>query len=292
MIEVKTIWLCAQLNFKKWIVTPRIYSLAIVVFAFSLWMFSWISDYAAAVNTSVSPWVFPYLMSVPVLFPIFGCLTTLLFCDAPFMDSHTPYLMIRMSKRDWAIGQLLYIVLAAFVYTAFFMVMSMLVLIPHVQFSSDWGAVLKTIAFNRNSLNKYGITPFVEIGAPVITLFSASSAMLISFGMFWLVSIFIGVLIFCFQVVIGRLSGLIAAGIFTFISYFSVYVGKMAYGRIIYYVSPLNWSSMFYLDWGGTGQLPSPVYAVSVLVIAILFMSVVSVIVFCRRDMNIQEGRS
>ncbi|MBW4081239.1 hypothetical protein [Paenibacillus sp. S150] len=290
MIDCKTIWLCAQLNFKKWKITPRIYTLAVVVGAFSLWMFSWIADYSAAVDTDVSPWVFPYLMSVPVMFHIFGCLTALLFCDAPFTDNHTPFLMIRMSKRDWAIGQLLYIVLAAFVYTAFFTLMSMLVLIPNVKFSSDWGTVLKTIAFNRGSLNKYNITPYAEIGSPVITMFSALPAMLISFGLFWLVSVFIGVLIFSFQVVIGRLSGLIAAGIFTFISYFSVYAGQMAYGRVIYYVSPLNWSSMFYLDWGGAGQMPSPAYAVSVLAVSILLMSTLSIIVFCRRDMNIQRG--
>lgn len=139
MINIKTAWLCAQLNFKKWSITPRIYMLALVIVAFCLWMFTWIADYAAAVGMAVSPWVFPYLMSMPVMFPIFGCLTTLLFCDAPFTDHHTPFLMIRISKRDWVVGQLLYIVTAAFVYTAFFTLMSMLVLFPHVQFSSNWG---------------------------------------------------------------------------------------------------------------------------------------------------------
>jgi hypothetical protein len=292
MIDTKAIWLCANMNFKKWQVTPRIHTTAVVIVAFSLWMFSWISDYAAAVGTATSPWVFPYLMNSPIMFPIFGCLTALLFCNAPFADSHTPFLIIRMSKRNWVIGQVLYIVLAGFVYTAFFMFMSILVLIPNVRFTSDWGAVLKTIAFNPGSLNKYGITSYMEIGDPVITMFSAIPAMLISFGLFWLVSVFIGILILSFNVVIGRMSGLIAAGIVTFIAYFSVYVGKIAFGHVIYFISPLNWSSMFYLDWAGTGKIPSPTYAVSCLVILILLMSIGSVTVFCKNDMNIQERRN
>lgn len=153
------------------------------------------------------------------------------------------------------------------------------------------GGVLKTIAFNPGGLEKFGITPYLEIGAPVITMFSAISAMLISFALFWLVTVFIGILIFTFQVLIGRMSGLIAAGVVSFIAYFSIYVGKFAYGYTIYYVSPINWSSMFYLDWSGTRQMPSPLYALSFLIITILLMSVVSVIVFCRRDMKIQERR-
>ncbi|MBP1994322.1 hypothetical protein [Paenibacillus eucommiae] len=291
MTDLKTIWLCARVNFSKWPVTPRIYTLAAIIIAFSIWVFSWISDYASTVGVAVSPWVFPYLLTTPIMFPIYGCLTALLFCDAPFMDSHTPFLVIRTSRRNWVTGQLLYIVLAGFVYTTFFLLMSILVLIPNVQFSMDWGAVLKTIAFNPGSPAKYGITSLAVIGGPVMTLFSAIQATLISFGLFWLVTIFIGVLIFCFNIVIGRMSGLVAAGVFTVIAYFSIFVGKLAFGNVIYYVSPLNWSSMSYLDWGGTGSMPSPVYAVGCLLGAILLLSIISVFVFCKKDMHIQGRR-
>lgn len=292
MTDLKTMWLCARVNFSKWPVTPRIYTLAAIIIAFSIWVFSWISDYAFAVGVAAAPWVFPYLLTTPIIFMIYGCLTALLFCDAPFADSHTPFLVIRTSRRNWVTGQLLYIVLASFIYTAFFVLMSMLVLIPNVQFSMNWGAVLKTIAFNPGSLAKYGITPLAVIGDPVITMFSAIHATLISFGLFWLVSVFIGVLIFCFNIVIGRMCGLVAAGVFTIVSYFSIYVGKIAYGNMIYYISPINWSSMFYLNWGGIGTMPTPFYAVCCLAGAILMMGTASVVVFCKKDMHIHERRT
>lgn len=291
MTDLKTIWLCARVNFSKWPVNPRIYTLAAVIVAFSIWVFSWIADYASIVGVPVSPWVFPYLLTPPVMFMIYGCLTTLLYCDAPFVDSHTPFLIIRTSRRNWVMGQLLYIVLAGFVYTAFFVLMSVVVLVPNVQLTADWGSVLKTIAFNPSSPNKYGITRMVDIGDPVISMFSAIDATLISFGLFWLVTVFIGVLIFCFNIVIGRMSGLIAAGLFTFVAYFSVYVGPLFFGNKIFFVSPLNWSSMFYLGWNGTGSMPSLIYAVGCLTGTILLMSIVSVVEFCKKDMQIQERR-
>jgi len=291
MTELKTIWLSAWVNFRKWTINPRIYTLAAVIVAFSLWFFSWISDYAAAVGVKSSPWVFPFLLTMPVAFPIYGCLTILLFCDAPFTDSHTPYLAIRMSRRNWVLGQLLYIMLASFAYTVFFWLVSMLVLVPNVKFSSSWGPVLKTIAYDPGSAERLGITPMVLIDDPVISLFSPIPAVLISLGLFWLVSVFVGVAIFCFNVVLGNMSGLIAAGLLTFLSYFSIYVGKIAFGQKIYYISPLNWGSMFYLDWGDSGLVPSPIFAVSVLVGTIVLMGFVSTVVFCRKDLHIRERR-
>jgi len=133
------------------LVTPRIYTLEAIIVAFSIWNFSWISDYASAVGFASSPWVFPFLLTTPIMFPIYGCLTILLFCNAPFTDSHTQFLMIRVSRRNWVIGQLLYIIAAAFVYTAFFIVASMLVLIPNLQLTIDWGAVLKTLLSIREA---------------------------------------------------------------------------------------------------------------------------------------------
>ncbi|MBD8499501.1 hypothetical protein [Paenibacillus arenosi] len=291
MTDLKNIWVCAVINFNKWSVTPRMYTIAAIIAAFMIWLFSWLSDYVDAVGVAVTPWVFPFMLTTPVMMIIYGCLTALFYCDAPFTDSHTPFLAIRTSRRIWIIGQILYIVFAGFIYTAFFVFMSMLALFPNVQFSADWGAVLKTIAYDPASMTRYGIENMVNIEGQIISLFSAIEAMLISFGLFWLVSIFIGVLILCGNIVFGGMSGLIAAGLFTFIAYFSIYVGNITHGNILFFLSPLNWSSMYYLNWGGMDKFPTPIYAVSCLMTSIVVMSVVAVVVFCKRDMDIRERR-
>jgi len=296
--DLKTILLCALVNFRKWTVSPRIYTLAAVTIGFLAWHSAGLSELSAAVGIAVTPWVFPNLITTSAMIAVYCCFIMLFFCDAPFADSHTPFLVIRTGRRNWVIGQLLYIVLAAFVYTVFFLIVSVVVLIPNVQWDTDWGKVLKTIAANPSIANDYGIKLTIFVDPLIITMFSPIEATLISFGLFWLTSVFIGVLIFCGNVVIGRMGGLVMAGAFLCISFFTAYLGPLTLGGYwVRYLSPISWCTMYSLDWsgigewGGMGELVSPSYAVISLLVAILFMSIVSIKVFCRKDLNIQKRR-
>lgn len=284
MTDLKMIRICTQVNFQKWSVNPRIYTLLVIIIAFLAYHSYGLSQFAAEKDVSVSPWVFPHLMTPPVM-QVFACFTILLFSDAPFADRHMPFLVIRAGRRNWVIGQLIYIIVAAFVYTAFIFIISILVLIPNVQMTTDWGIILKTLASNSET----SVTIFPD--QRILSMFSAVEAALISFGLFWLVSIFIGVLIFCFNVAIGKMSGLIASGVFIFLSFFSIVQGRLILGDWISYLSPISWMSMSFFDWGYTEMFSSPsiTYAVLCLLGAISLMSVVCVTLFCKKDLDIQD---
>lgn len=287
MINLKMILICTWVNFRKWSVNPRIYTLGAIIIAFLIYHLSGLSNFASAKEVAVTPWVFPHLFTQPVM-QVFACFTLLLFSDAPFVDRHMPFLVIRSGRRNWVIGQLIYIVLASFVYTAFIFLVSVLALIPNLELSTDWGTVIKTLALSSETIPE-DITVTVFMDERMITMFSAIEATLIGFGLFWLVSIFIGVLIFCFNIVIGKMSGLVATGVFIFISYFVVYLGSLSYGTGIYYLSPLSWMTISTLDWNGTINVPSPTYALVFLLVASIFMSIISAKIFTKKDMNIQD---
>lgn len=284
MTDLKMIRICAQVNIQKWSVNPRIYTLAVIIIAFLAYHSFGLSQFAAAKDVAVTAWVFPHLTTPPVM-QVFACLTILLFSDAPFADRHMPFLVIRSGQRNWVIGQLIYIVVAAFVYTAFILLVSVLVLVPNVQISSDWGIILKTLAVEAAP----SVTIFPDVR--ILTMFSALEAVLISFGLFWLVSVFIGVLIFCFNIVVGKMSGLIASGVFIFISFFSIVHGRLILGDWISYFSPISWMSMSFFNWDNTMAFSSPslTYAILWLLLAITLMSIVSIKVFCKKDLDIQE---
>ncbi|MCJ7840059.1 hypothetical protein MUB24_03855 [Lederbergia sp. NSJ-179] len=284
MTNLKMMFLCSRVNLRKWAVNTRIYTLAVLIIAFLAYHSYGLSQFAAEKGVAITPWVFPHLNTPPVM-QVFACFTLLLFCDAPFADRHMPFLVIRTGRRNWAIGQFIYIILAAFIYTAFVYAVSVLVLVPNIQFSTDWGIVIKTLAVNSD------MAPDVTIfmNEEIIYMLSPIKATLISFGLFWLVAVFVGVLIFCFNTVIGKMSGVVITGIFIFISYFSMYLGFLSFGIGIYYFSPISWSSITFVDWDYSGTFPSPTYAVLFLLLASLLMSILSTIVFCKKDMNIQN---
>ncbi|NLO83085.1 MAG: hypothetical protein GX094_08540 [Clostridiales bacterium] len=290
MNDLKTILLCALVNFRKWMVNPRIYTLAAVTVGFLSWHSAGLSQLSAAVGIDVTPWVFPNLLTTSVMIAVFACFIMLLFCDAPFADSHTPFLIIRTGRRNWVIGQLLYIILAAFIYTVFFLIMSVVVLLPNVQWDTGWGKILKTIAANPSIGDNYGIKLTVFVHPLIVDIFSPIEATIISFGLFWLTSVFIGVLILCGNVITGKAGGLVMAGVFLCISFFTEYLGPLTFGGYwIRYLSPINWSSMCCLDWTGMGEWVPTSHAVISLLLAIVFMSIVSTLVFCKKDMDIQK---
>lgn len=289
-MNIKNIFLCSMTNYKKWKVDATIYTLFILIIVFSIWNFSGVYDYARIVGFGVSPWIFPHILTSPVVMPIYGCFAMLLFSKAPFIDRHTPFLLMRTGRVTWVLGQLLYIFLTSLLYTIINYVITVITFIPYIEFTTDWGKVLRTLATNPASAYDKGITLTVLIKGSIITYFSAIEATILSLGLFFLVTLFIGIVIFSLNLIIGKMSGIITVGVLVFISYFSIFVGRLTIGFKIYYFSPLSWSSLQYIDWYSSGDSPSFRYAVAFLLGTSLILCILSVYSFYKKDINTVEG--
>jgi|SRR5690625_296202 len=288
MPNLMIVFISALINFKKWIVNPRIYTLVALIIAFLAYHTTGLTQFAGENGMKLTPWIFPHLMTPPVM-QVFACFTILLFSDAPFTDRHMPFMVVRSGRQNWILGQLAYIVLASLIYTLFIFIVSVLVLIPHVSFSFDWGVVINSLGAN----SRLAPEATVFFDERLISIFSPVVATLISLVLFWMVSTFIGVLIFCFNIVIGHMSGLVATGFLIFMSFFSIIHGRLVLGDWISYVSPISWMSMSFYNWGHAEpfQSPSMMYALFFLIGTILLMGFISVKVFCKKDLSIQAVR-
>lgn len=287
---VKNALLCTVVNFRKWIVNVKIYCIFILLFVFVAWHFSDIYEYAGVVGYNVSPWMFPHLLITPVVIPIFGFFAVLFFSDAPFMDRHMPFIVIRTGRFSWVLGQLFYIIFASFFYTIIIYMVTVLAFIPHIEFTGGWGKVITTLARNPGSAYDKGIILTSLIDGDIVTFFTARKATLISLVLFFLVTLFIGIVIFSLNLIVGRMCGIITAGTLVFISYFCIFVGRLTIGLKVYYFSPVSWSSLQYIDWYGSGESPSLQYAITFLVGISLLLSILSAIFFNRKDIDTAEG--
>lgn len=289
-MNIKNITFCSLTNFKKWIVDIKIYVLFILIFVFSIWNLSELYEYSKVVGIGVSPWFFPHLLTVPVTVPIFSCFAMLLFSNAPFIDRHMPFILVRTGRITWVLGQLLYIFFASLLYTVTNYLITVIAFIPRIDFTSDWGKIIRTLALNPASAMEKGIEKTVNIQNGIVSTFSAIEATLISLGLFFLVTFFIGIVIFSLNLMIGKMSGLIAIGILVFISYFSIFVGRLTIGLKVFYFSPLSWTSLQYVDWYGSGEAPSFLYVVVFLLGTSLILCFLSIVSFAKKDINIAEG--
>lgn len=261
MASFRMIWLSAQTNFHKIAFNPRVYIVLAIMFIYQYYTFSPLKELANYLQQDVSPWSFPFFIQNPSLFFIIGGTALLFYGHAPFIDGHTDFLLIRTGRRNWILGQILYMILSSFLYTLLYVIGSIVILLPNVVFTKEWGSVLEVLSTEQISQIPREIGLQFQPIAIVMAEFSPIQAMMIGFLLFWLGTLFIAAILLFFNLMLGKNSGMIVAGALISLAYFSVYLGRLNFGDQIFFFSPVSWVSLTYLDWAHQGNLPSITFA-------------------------------
>ena len=77
----------------------------------------------------------------------------LLVCDAPFIDESQPMLLLRAGRARWSLGQVAFLWGYALVYWLYVMLLCVLVLLPHVEWSTGWSDVYRSLEITGESGN-------------------------------------------------------------------------------------------------------------------------------------------
>lgn len=265
MSSMKVIWYTCVQQFQKWLKNPRIITVFILFFALVFDVVFRFNQIGLEWGVKNTPWFLPFFLvnSYFGLYTLLGFV--LLFCDAPFIDRHQPYVIIRIGKLKWVAGQILYIVLASFVFLAAIQIFMIVVLFPTLTFSKEWGSILYTF-----SITNMGVTQFLDISRGIIMEYSPLEATILSFGLAWLEGIAIGCLMFLvnfrFKHSLGTILGCLYAGMFFFIKQLPVNA------PVLWYIIPSIWMEISSLATGKVQTHPGVGYAVCGLVGIILLL--------------------
>lgn len=99
---------------------------------------------------------------------IFTLPLLVLFCNAPFTDRNTLFIISRSGKQKWLSGQLLYIVLSAAAYYGFILLCTVMLSLPYAEFTANWGKLISTLAYTETaaSMGYY----FIEVPAFILLI--------------------------------------------------------------------------------------------------------------------------
>ena len=87
---------------KDKLLSPRTFSLLIVVLFFFYTRLSPLREFAAMVGYNVTPWIFPFLLSNLSFQLTIAFCGAYFFSDVPYMQYKEMYQMIRCGRRKWA----------------------------------------------------------------------------------------------------------------------------------------------------------------------------------------------
>jgi len=171
----------------------------------------------------------------------------LLLCDAPFLTKMTPYMVIRSRRTAWCLGECMYIIMAAFVYTCFLSLLTMIILLPVAEMSSDWGSVVHDVMYGTETMSRTQIIELYDfewkINSDLYRYIYPMQGHLYTFMAVWGSFSFIGLLMYMVSLMSKKLlPGMCASGIFIFIDPILEWVEEA--NGLADCFSPVSWTSL------------------------------------------------
>jgi len=233
--------------------SPKLYLLLCFSLYFLMDFARDIKSYARIAGLGVAPYIYSFFYG-NWQFRMFAMLMIIvLMSDAPYVDSSQKYTYIRTGDRKWLAGKVLFIIVISFLYQMLVMLLSVLVLLPDLGFSLEWGDVLSALANTTQSVT-------VSIGggdslAYILANYEPVPAMFLTFFLSSSVSIVVGLFIFFIN---GITKGMMGTALALVICMADLFVGLMRSYRISFsfplVVSWMDLSSV-YINERVTGKI-------------------------------------
>lgn len=285
MNSVRSVFsICAQ-NFRKWATDYRIWVIAALLIVMTFLFADDVRKNAAVLNSDVSIWIFPFLYVSRYMRLVFTLPVVLMFCNAPFVDKNQTFVMTRTTRVKWLCGQILYIIIAAAVYYLFVFFLSIISTIFIAELSFDWGGTFYSLAYGGISMPENVMK--VEVPKIIVEYFTPIQACYFTFLLSCLGAVFLGMIIFFFNLVTqNRNIGIVVS--FAFVVWSFMVKDTFGLGRYRK-LSPISWNTLDNIDVGGLTPYPTFPYCITVLSISILLLITGSVIFGRKKSLDFKE---
>ena len=192
MRKVKSACAIGVRGLRKWRGNLRITLLAAYILIFILRYFIPVLKFSADVGYGVRPYLFPHFVTDLFFQTVVMLGAVMLFCDAPFMDDSSPYVIVRSGRYPWACGQVIYILLASTAYVLFIFLLSIVIVLPRIEFGETWGKVIGTLCATNKGY-EYGIG---WLSRGIFNVYTPAEAVGLSLLLTWLCTVFMGLTMF------------------------------------------------------------------------------------------------
>lgn len=275
---IRQIWMTAINNFRGWWKNPKV----IISFCLGFIICFLLSDkvlmFSQKNDTSLQalePFIWTFgdsgsimLISLPLL---------LLFSDMPDMNNHVPFFLIRINRKTWMLGQILYMVMATFFFMVFVLV-STCVLAQNKTYTADMWSNTAAILGYSDIGQEIAVPSFVK----VLELSFPYECTLHIFGLMIGYSVLLSgivLLLNLFKKNAGMIGGITFSGALMIVTpeviakWFDISPMRMNIANIIFgWISPLNHAT-YYMHNFGYDNLPE-------LWFSYLFFGLCSVVIF------------
>lgn len=147
---MKQILMVAAYNFRTWRKNPRIILSFAIAFIFCFLLSNKVVMFADKYETSMQilePFIWTFGDSNSIL--LSSSILIFLFADMPFLNSGTPFFLVRTTRRRWLIGQAVYVILTTFLYLLFVMVSTSFLCMKNAFIGNVWSSTAVMLGYSK-----------------------------------------------------------------------------------------------------------------------------------------------
>ena len=241
MDKLKILFYSFELTKHK-LLSSRFRSLCLIYAGFVWVNMSSIRSFIEDTNYPVSIYVYPIMLIHIKFRTIISFCCVYLFSDVPFLQYSKMYSLIRMGRIKWALAQILSIFETAFLFCLYMCIVPVVLCIPNVEFTGEWGKIIHTLSLTNMS-QVYAINIYVPY--EVLVRLKPMEAMFLAVGLSTLFISFFGVFMFAVSLVFKRNIAIVAASVVIgwSVAVYNIY-------KLLFPYAPVLW-----LDISQIGQL-------------------------------------
>ena len=211
MSKLRQICSVTAYNFRGWRKNPRIFITFALAFILCFLLSDKAVNFANEYKTSMQIveafiWTFDDVNSILLA----TLLLVFLFSDMPFITSGTPLYLMRIDRKTWLSGQVLYIILATSIYMVFILVSTSIVCMTNSFIGNKWSETAAILGYSK--AGKAVALPALVKTMEMTTPYSCMAKIFLLMLLYALVMVLIMLI---FNILKGQLAGTISVFIFS-----------------------------------------------------------------------------
>lgn len=161
---------------------------------------------SASINYPASPWGILFAFSGLYFDMVFLAGAIYMYAAVPFMERWQMYQFIRLGRQKWIGVQIFKIFAASMLYTLTVLASGVLIMIPHLEWTTDWGKLYHTLALTNL---QYEANLEFDVSYNLIGRYEPVWLMLISALVFFMIISLMGLIMFLVAMRFSRMAALI-----------------------------------------------------------------------------------
>lgn len=237
---MRAVWTIARMDIRRLFRSSKLYILVLFTLYFLHDFTRTVTTMAQTEGLGVSPFVYPLFFASWVSRIYAVLVIVVLMSDAPYLDSGQRYTGIRCGERRWAAGKIFYIFLLSVFYQLVMLAGSLVVVLPVLGLSTDWGDLLEMLAYGQD------VSLTQNPAGYIVSHYQPLQAMVLTFVLAVLVSFVTGMFVFFVNGLTKSMCGTMLAVVFGLADMFITALNEQGAGlRVMNVMSWMDISGVY-----------------------------------------------